>query len=129
MPYSLGEIASLIGAELHGDPSCIVNGVAPLGSAGKDQLTFLGNRRFASLLAGTRAAAVILAAPDLAGCPVHALVARDPYVAYVKAAQLLYPEPAFAPGIHPQAAVAPNASLGKGVAIGAAAVVGERVRL
>src|SRR5690606_40517575 len=89
MPYSLGEIASLIGAELHGDPSCIVNGVAPLGSAGKDQLTFLGNRRFASLLAGTRAAAVILAAPDLAGCPVHALVRSEEHTSELQSRENL----------------------------------------
>jgi UDP-3-O-[3-hydroxymyristoyl] glucosamine N-acyltransferase len=129
MPYSLGEIASRIGAELHGDPSCVITGVAPLASAGAGQITFLGNRKLASLLPRTRASAVILAASDLASCPVHALVAKEPYVAYVRAAQLLHPEPEFTPGVHALASVAASASLGAGVAVGPCAVVGERVRL
>ncbi|MBI2992676.1 MAG: UDP-3-O-(3-hydroxymyristoyl)glucosamine N-acyltransferase [Gammaproteobacteria bacterium] len=129
MAQTLGQIAQAIRADLHGDPSCIITGVAPISGAGDGQLTFLANRRYARLLETTRAAAVILTAADLESCPVPALVAADPYVAYVKAVGLLHPEPGFIPGIHPRAAVSASASVDPRAYVGANAVIGEHSRV
>jgi UDP-3-O-[3-hydroxymyristoyl] glucosamine N-acyltransferase len=126
MRHTLGEIAEVIGAELHGDPALAVSGVATLSNARPDQLSFLGNPRWARHLKDTRAAAVIVRAPDLGACPVNALVADDPYVAYVKAARLLHPEPVPSPGVDERAAVQGSARVSRTAAVGPCAVIGER---
>lgn len=125
MTHSLKEIADHIGAVLHGDPACLIHGVGPLSGAGRGQLTFLGNPKLARLLPATGASAVILTESDRAHCPVHALVSDRPYVAYVRAAQLLHPAPGFTPGVdadavvHETAVVAASAHVGPGAVIGA----------
>lgn len=123
MQHTLGEIAHAIGAELRGDPSCRISGVATLEHAGPGQLSFLGNPRFTRFLDSTRASAVILRREDSAGCPVQALLADDPYVAYVKAAQMLHPQPLPAAGVDARAAVAAGAQVADSASIGACAVI------
>jgi len=125
MSHTLGEIAEAIGAELHGEPGHAITGVAALSSARSDQLTFLGNSRWTRHLSATRAGAVILRHNDLGGCPVNALVAGDPYVAYIKAARLLHPEPVAAPGIDARAVVSPRARISATASVGPCAVIGE----
>ena len=129
MAHTLGKIAEVIGAELHGDPACEIHGVATLSAASAGQLSFLANRRYQRFLKETRASAVVLARSDLEFCPVGAIVAADPYVAYVRAVRFLNPEPEFAPGVHPSAVVDPGAVIGSGCWIGAGAVIGPRCRL
>lgn len=129
MAQTLGEIAEVIRAELHGDPACMITGVATLSGAGAGQLTFLANRRYARLLESTRASAVIVSSDDLAHCPVAALVAADPYVAYIKAVRFLHPDPGFAPGIDARAVVSASAHVAPSAYVGAFVVIGERSRL
>jgi UDP-3-O-[3-hydroxymyristoyl] glucosamine N-acyltransferase len=129
MAHTLGEIAEAIGAELHGDPACTVTGVATLSNARPDQLSFLGNPRWSRQLGDTRAAAVILRAADREACPVNALVAGDPYTAYVRAARILHPEPQMIPGIDARACVDPTARVSPTATVGPCAVIGERVVL
>jgi len=129
MAHTLGQIAEIIGAELHGDAGCEINGVATLGSAVAGQLSFLANRRYYRFLKDTRASAVILGSADLEYCPVHAVVAGDPYLAYVKAARYLNPEPGFEPGIHPSASIDVSANIAGSAFVGPAAVLGARCRV
>lgn len=126
MPQSLKAIAEFIGAELHGDPDCVIHGVGSLAGAGSGQITFLGNPRLARLLPDTHASAVILAGADRAHCPTNALVASNPYVAYVRAAQLLHPQPGFTPGVDANAVVHDSARVAPSAFIGPGTVVGER---
>ena len=57
----LQDLAAAAGASFDGDPERRFTGVAPLQSAGPEDVSFLDNRRYAGLLAGTRAGAVVLA--------------------------------------------------------------------
>ena len=135
MPVSLGELAVRFGCELHGDPDAIIDRVAPLDDAGAGALSFLANSKFRKHLKDTRAAAVVLHAASVAGCPTNALVAANPYATYARIAQLLHPEPAFAGGRHPSAVVADDAQLdatawvGPHCSVGAGAVIGPGVYL
>lgn len=129
MPHTLGQVAEAIQAELHGDPSCVITGVGSLASAGVGQLSFFSNRRYSRSLQTTRAAAVIICRTDLALCPAAALVVADPYVAYVKAVRFLNPDPGFAPGIHPSAAISGSASIAGSAHVGANAVIGEHAHI
>lgn len=123
MSTRLGDIAEIIGAELAGDPDSRITGAGTLRNAGPGQLSFLANRRYAAYLKTTRATAVVLAPADAADCPVARLIARDPYLAYVKAVRYLNPEPGVRPGIDPAASISDTASIHPGAAVGALAVI------
>jgi UDP-3-O-[3-hydroxymyristoyl] glucosamine N-acyltransferase len=123
----LRELAERLGCELRGDGEVEVGGVAGLEQAGPGDLTFLANPRYAPLLAGTRAAAVVLAPGHEAAVP--CLFSANPYLAFARAVALLRPAAPPAPGVHPSAQVDPAAVLGADVHVGALAVVGPGVRL
>ena len=127
---TLGEIAALSGVTLHqGDASTPVAGVAPLDRAGPADLSFLTNPRYRPHLLKTRAAAVILSVADAAACPVPALIAQNPQVAYARAAGLFAPQLASVPGIHPSAWVDASAQLADDVSIAAHCTIGAHVQI
>ncbi|QSX41862.1 UDP-3-O-(3-hydroxymyristoyl)glucosamine N-acyltransferase [Shewanella cyperi] len=126
---TLGELATLLNAELRGDANIAINSVATLESAQSGQISFLANSKYRSQLDSTRASAVLLTAADAEQYQGMALVLRDPYVGFARVAQLLDTTPKAAEGIHPSAQIDPSAMLGEGVAIGANAVIGPRVIL
>ncbi len=129
MARRLQELAQAIGAELRGDPETTISGVGTLQHAIPGQLSFLSNPAYRRYLASTQAAAVILSPEDAEHCPVAALITENPYLGYARAASLLYPQPAFAPGIHPSSVVAASAHIDPSAHIGACAVVGEEVAI
>ncbi|WP_308116438.1 UDP-3-O-(3-hydroxymyristoyl)glucosamine N-acyltransferase, partial [Falsiroseomonas oryziterrae] len=126
-PLTLAEAATLAGGELRGgSPERLVTGVGPLSAAGPDDVSFLDNRRYAPQLAGTRAAAVVLAADFAGSVPpgVAAIVSAQPYLGFGRIAARLHPPPAPRAGIHPTAVVDPSAKLGPGCEVGPYAVIG-----
>lgn len=129
MGVSLGQLAVRHGCELKGDPARVVDRVATLTRADDRSVTFLANPAYRGQLADTRAGAVILAPGDAAGCPVDALVTRDPYVVYARVAAELHPAPTAQPGIHPSAVIGPGATIPASCEIGPGAVLGQAVAL
>ncbi len=115
----LGDIAEAIKAELIGDPDCTISGVGTLKNALPGQLSFLANRRYFDYLKTTRAAAVVLAHEDVKYCPVNALVAQDPYLAFVKVIRYLHQESVHNPGIDPSASISHSATIHASASIGA----------
>ncbi len=86
--FTLGELAEVLQARLDGDPGRVVTGVAPLESAGPDQISFLTDLRYRGAADTSRAGAFLvprdvrdLPAPTL-GCdaPQQALIAAAPPV-------------------------------------------------
>ncbi len=126
---SLGELAGRFGLTLHGDPALAIKRVGTLGGAEAGALTFLANPAYRKQLGSTRATAVVLAEADRAACPVAALVAKDPYLAYARIAKLLHPEPPATAGISPHASVDGSAQIGEGSSIGPRAVIGAGARI
>ena len=124
-PHRLAEIAELCGAGTT-RPERLFSGVAPLQSAGPDEVSFLDNRRYAGLLAASAAGAVILHPEFAAQVPAgtEAIVTTEPYVGWARVAALFHPPPAAAPGIHPSAIVDPAAHVDPGAEIGPGAVIG-----
>ena len=107
----LGSIAKALGCRIKGDPDLEITGVAGLEDASPTELTFLSNPRYASLVAKTRAAALLAEAPlDVPGLAV--LISSDPYLDFARALELFHPEIQREPGIHPTAVVAASARLG-----------------
>lgn len=101
-------------------------GIAPLQTAGPDQVSFLDNRKYAAALTETRAGAVIVHA-DMAGqvpTGAAAIIAPEPYVAWARVAALFHPLPPITPGVHPSAVVAPGAKIDPSAEVGPLAVIG-----
>lgn len=120
---TLGELATFLGVDLRGDPSLTVTGIAPLGRADANQLSFLANARYLGQLEQTRAGAVILRPDQAERCPVACLLAENPYLAFARATALFVDESAAEPGVHPSATVSPRATLAAGVSVGANVVI------
>ncbi|RUO44350.1 UDP-3-O-(3-hydroxymyristoyl)glucosamine N-acyltransferase [Aliidiomarina taiwanensis] len=129
--YTLAELAQKIGAEVQGDASFRVTGLATLEKARSEQVAFLANPKYASQLETTAAGAVIVH-PDVAaksGSKAHFLVSSNPYLSYAKTAQAFDNAPGQAVGVHPSAVVDPTAELGENVSVGPQAVVSAGAKI
>ncbi len=124
----LGELATRLGADLHGDPELEVTGVKGIEEAGPAEVTFVANPRYAGLARKTQAAAVLVE-PEFPEITPPTLRIKNPYLAFARALGLFYQPPAYPPGIHPTAVIDPSAEIGEAAHIGAYVVVGPGVRL
>jgi len=138
-PLTLAAIARLSGARLlrEEDGAHLYTDVAPLETAGPDDLSFLDNRKYLDAFHASRAGAVFVDAKAVAGAPpgMALLIAAEPYKAYARAAQAFYPLPPVAPGraatasIDPAAIVPTDCEIGHHVVISAGAQLGRRCRV
>ena len=120
-----GELAAKLGAELEGNPSAVLRGVADLHAAGEGQVSFAGGGRYLAAVAGCGASAVIVPKDAAMASPRPALLrVANVDAAFAAACALFAPPPVVLPrGVHPQACVSPSAKLGADVSVGAFAVV------
>jgi UDP-3-O-[3-hydroxymyristoyl] glucosamine N-acyltransferase len=121
MRYTLKELARELSLELHGDPSVEVGGVASIASARVSDLVFAEDEAaLQSALTSSAGAVIARAASSASGQngtkPV--LIAKDPKLAFARAAALLVPPPSFGLGVHPTVIVGKNVTLGLGVSVG-----------
>jgi UDP-3-O-[3-hydroxymyristoyl] glucosamine N-acyltransferase len=132
-PHSLITLAELSGARLldPNDGVRLVSDVAPLETAGPDDLTFLDNRRYTDAFVRSHAGAAFVdeRVVDKAPKGMALLVAREPYKAFARAAQAFYPDTGPRPGRAPSAVIDATASVPQDCEIGANVVVGARVRI
>ncbi|AKJ64427.1 UDP-3-O-(3-hydroxymyristoyl)glucosamine N-acyltransferase [Kiritimatiella glycovorans] len=124
------EIASLIGAEIDGDGSREITGVAGVREAGPRDITFIANKRYAADAETTKAGAVVVGSDWTRTCPATLLRTENPDAAFARVARRFRPElPKPEPGIHPTATVARDAELGEDVHIGPGAVIDPEARV
>ncbi|HEY1984000.1 MAG TPA: UDP-3-O-(3-hydroxymyristoyl)glucosamine N-acyltransferase [Terracidiphilus sp.] len=124
----LGELATRLGAELHGDPELEVTGVKGIEEAGAADITFVANPRYAGLARKTQAAAVLVE-PEFPEISAATLRIKNPYHAFSRALGIFYQPPAYHPGIHPTAVIDPTAEIGDGAHVGAYVVIGRSVKI
>lgn len=133
--FLLGDLAEKIGAQLKGEASIAVHGLATIQDASAGQLSFIANSAYQKYLGATDAAAVILS-PKLAetfngNCLIH----ENPYLAYAQLSELWDPVAEFQPSISQDATIHATASIGEGVFIAAGVrlsagvVIGDNVYL
>jgi UDP-3-O-[3-hydroxymyristoyl] glucosamine N-acyltransferase len=106
-----------------------ITGVASAGTATPETLTFAEDAQSLRAVLASRAGAVIVAdslAAAAEGKPL--LIARQPRLAFARAAQLLRPEEQVT-GIHATAVVNPSAKLEGRISIGAYAVIGANAQI
>ncbi len=132
-PFSLFELAEIAEAELGrgADGSAVVSDVAPLDTAGPEDLSFLDNRRYIAQFTDSKAGACIVNSElaDRAPSRMQLLLSPRPYRGYARIAQAFYPTPPAQPGIHPTALVDPSASIGADSEIGPGVVIASRVKI
>ena len=127
--YTLAQLANSIGAELHGDAECKINGIAAITQAKAGDICFLNDSHYHSHLAHTKASAVLLPKKFMADCPTNALVMANPRLGFAKLLEILMPPPQVQAGIHPTAVVGENCSVDASATIGAYAVIGHNVTI
>lgn len=124
----LSEIIDQLGGTLEGSGDIEITGVAGLSEAGKGDISFLANPKYATQVATTKASAVIVPA-DWDRPTTCALVRVDNSdQVFAEIAELFYeapPKPAA--GVHPTAFVADSVQLGEGVSVGANSTLEEGV--
>lgn len=127
MEISLSELSAKFNLEYSGQPGHKVVSVATLEKAKSDQISFLSNSKYSSLLQTTGAGIVILSDMDADKFAGNKLIAKDPYVAYAKIAVLFSTIGKYkhTNGIHPTAVIAESARIGEGVCAGPYTVIGE----
>lgn len=123
MSLTLAQIAKEIDGQVVGEPDYLIDSVGTLAHATPNQISFLANTKYKKYLAETDAGAVIVAVGLAAELNTNAIEVADPYVAYAKAATLLYPEVKTNSGIHQTAWIDPEASVAEEVTVGPQAVI------
>jgi UDP-3-O-[3-hydroxymyristoyl] glucosamine N-acyltransferase len=130
-PHPLAAVAAAAGAVAPTGVELLLSGIAPLQTAGPDEVSFLDNRRYAAELAATRAGAVLVR-PEMEGrVPPGTvpLVTPEPYVGWARVAALFHPPPPLKPGVHPSAVIDPQARIDPSVEIGPLVVIGAHAEI
>ena len=129
MKQTLCDLAEKLGCRLLGDSSITVTSVSSLQSASSASLVFVEDARHFDAALRSSAAAVIagdFAAGNKASKPI--LISPQPRLAFARAAKLLR-DPDRNREIHSTAIVPASAKIGKNVAIGPRAILGEHVKV
>lgn len=133
MPITIKELAESCAADIKGgDASTLIHSAADIMSAQFGQVTQLTNSRYSKHLQTSTASACFIAegfnAEEISG-DLALLVCKDPEMAFIKAVEILHPQPSYPPRIAPQAVVAKSADLHKSVYVGPHAVIGDHVQI
>jgi UDP-3-O-[3-hydroxymyristoyl] glucosamine N-acyltransferase len=128
----LRDIAAMLNAEIDGSDETEIRRVAKIEEAQEGDISFVANPKYQKFMETTHASALIVAKHLAVGVGRKPVLLRvdDPYVSFLKILQHFHPllDP-LPPGIHPTAVIAPGATLGAEVRVGAYVVIGERVRV
>ena len=132
--FTLGELAEVLQARLDGDPGRVVTGVAPLESAGPDQISFLTDLRYRGA-ADTSRAGAFLVPRDVRDLPAPTLGCDAPQQALIQLLRLFHPPVPTPAGVDrtavvaPEARIDPSASVGPLCVVESGAVIGPGARL
>jgi UDP-3-O-[3-hydroxymyristoyl] glucosamine N-acyltransferase len=128
MRYVLAEIAKAAGARVVGDPTVQVSGVSTIPAATSEDIVFVEDEKLFNAALQCGAAAIVTGEFGAEmQAPKPLLIARDPRLAFARAATLLVPPRRHEPGVHSTAILHHSVRLGKGVAIQPHAVLTEGV--
>ena len=127
--FTLAELAEKFDLKVQGNAGTKIIGVAPLATAGKEQISFLANPLYRKQLLQTQAAAIILRDADANLSSAPRLIAKDPYVAFAKISALFETKPVIKSGIHFNAVIDPSASIDSSASIGPFVSIGAHTRI
>ena len=138
MPLRLGSIVEALGGTLAGAPDLTIVALAPLESAGPNDLSFLSHPKYQHLLAASKAGCVIVspAMQAVAAARGACIVADDPYLYFARLTQFWKRQHAavlqgqtMPPRVHPSAVVDATALVHLRAVIGPLCVVERGARI
>ena len=121
--FSLKQIASFLDAQVQGDETAVITGIATLESANASHLAFLSNPKYAKQLESCQAGAVILQPDQAELFQGNCLIVSDAYLSYAKISAWFDKTPVAEKAIHPSAMIDPSATIGEAVSIGPNVVI------
>lgn len=132
-PFRLAQLGEIGEAELRdrGQAGLEIVDVAPLDTAGANDISFLDNRRYVEMYTQSRAGACVVAEAfaDRAPEGMALLISARPYRCYARIAAAFYPNDASGGLINAAAHIDPGATIGARCSIGAGAVIEANVVL
>lgn len=134
MEKTLGELASWVGGELHGDAQLKITGVAGLEEARHTEISFVVGPKYVRKAHESRAGALIVP-PGLRDIERPFIVSDNPYLAFAKILKLFSHKPRVPLGVSPKANIGENVQMGDEpsihplVFVGDNTVLGDRVTL
>ena len=128
--FTVSELALRVGATVSGNPDRSLSGVASLGAAGPEDLTFFAREAMRNAVGETGAGAV-LAPPgfDVSGVAFSVLTVDDPEFAFARVVPLFHPEREPPTGVHPSARIGRGARIGEGVSLGRGVIAEAGARI
>jgi len=130
---SLGDIVEALGGRLHGSPQVSIQNLAPLETAGAQDLSFLSHLKFQSQLPLSKAACVIVSPQfqEVAMTRGACIVTDDPYHYFARLTQYWKKQtrPSSPLRIHPSAVIDPEAWVADSAIIGPLCVVERGAKL
>ena len=124
MKLSLKKIASLVGGNVIGNDSFIIEGINSLDAAAQGEISFFADRKYKESLRKTKASAIIVSEENLLFKGPQVVVS-NPALAYAKVASIFSPPVPRYPGISEQAVLHDSTRIGKDVSIYPLVYVGE----
>src|SRR4051794_28687133 len=123
------ELAEWLGATFEGDGEREVSGVAPIETAGANDVAFVGNHKAAAQAESSAAGCLIV--PMEWPSPWYRTVIRgaEPRTAFARAMNRFYPTAELKPGVHPTAVIGNEVEMGAMAYVGPHAVIGDKSRL
>ncbi|UCH74528.1 MAG: UDP-3-O-(3-hydroxymyristoyl)glucosamine N-acyltransferase [Rhodospirillales bacterium] len=132
-PFRLADLADQCGGELATgvDPDAEIVDVAPLSTAGPDEISFFDNLRYKAEVNASKAGACIMQPENTVHAPktMACVLSQDPYRAFALVAGRFYPDTAPAAGVDASATVSDSAVLGDGSKVCAGAVIGAEAKI
>ena len=128
MSFTAAQIAETLRAELIGDGSVEIVGLAPADRARPGELTFAENASYFAAAEQSQAAAILVDGPFV--CPGKVLIrVASARVALARLLPVFFPPEAHPRGLHPSAVIADSARVDATAHVGPHCLLGARVRV
>jgi UDP-3-O-[3-hydroxymyristoyl] glucosamine N-acyltransferase len=128
MSFTTAEIAKRLNGKVIGDQTVLLTGFATADAAKAGDLTFAETAEYFAA-AEKSAASAIIAGKDFSSARKIVIRVENPRVAFARALAVFFPDPVFAPGIHPSAVIAASAHVDPSAYVGPHCTIGERVSI
>lgn len=126
---TLAELVDIIGGDIAGDANKPICGIAPIDTAGKNDITFADSAKALKQLEGIHAGAVIVPCSFTSSVSVNLVYSSSPRLTFARALRYFYPKSPPDAGISRKASIGADLRAGRDVSIGPSVVIGDNVVL
>lgn len=129
MALTLAEIVSLLGGNLIGDGTVLIEKVASIEHATSGQISFLSNKKYSHLLQECKASAIVLGSESADLISINRIIVDQPYVYFARLSALFNPPSLPNPGIANTAVIDTSANISDSATIGDFVVIESGVHI